>query len=288
MAAALAAATMATLTLDSTVKLRSGAEMPLFGLGTWLSEGDAATDSIVEALKYGYRLIDTATMYKNHNQVKAALEIHPANKPYLVSKLSNEGHGHAEALAELDKTLEELGVEQLDLWLMHSPSPGKVVETWKAMLEARDAGKVKDVGVSNFGPAQMEGLRLLGLEAPAVNQFELHCFNQQRATVEYCQANGIVVMGFCPLARCKLFGQTPLAAIAEAHGVSEAACAIRWLLQKRFVTIPKSTNAARIHDNAAFGFELSDDAMRQIDALEQGFQASNACRAMDLPWDDVK
>ena len=134
----------------------------------------------------------------------------------------------------------------------------------------------------------MEGLKLAGLEAPEVNQFELHVFNQQKETVEYCQANGIVVMSFCPLARCKLFGQTPLAAIAEAAGVSEAACCIRWLLQRGYVTIPKSTGEARIRDNAAFGFALSDEQMRQMDGLDQGFKASNACKAMDLPWEDVK
>lgn len=208
----------------------------MFGLGTWLSEGGGECREAVEAaLSYGYRLIDTATMYKNHQDVGASLKKHyegGGEQTFVVSKVSDDGHGRDEAFKELETTLAELGVEQLDLWLMHSPAGKNVVATWKAMLEARDAGKVKAVGVSNMGAEQIAALQAAGCELPEVNQFELHCFNQQRELVDYCRREGIVVMSFCPLARCKLFGQTQLAAIAEATGQSEAALAIRWLLQK--------------------------------------------------------
>lgn len=228
----------APLSLDSTIRLRRGNEIPIFGLGTWLSEaGGECKEAVSTALDYGYRLIDTATMYKNHKDVGEALRAKGKREStYLVSKLSNDAHGYDEALAELDMTLEELGVESLDLWLMHSPSAGKVVETWKAMLAARDSGKVKAVGVSNFGVKQLEALKAAGFEQPEVNQFELHCWNQQRELCAHCIAEGIAVMSFCPLARCKLFGQTALTQIATATGLSEAALAIRWLLQKQYVT----------------------------------------------------
>lgn len=137
----------APLTLDTTVRLRRGREMPLFGLGTWLSEqGGECRDAVLAALGHGYRLIDTATMYNNHMDVGAALKSKGVSSTFVVSKLSDGGHGYEEALKELDSTLQDLGVETLDLWLLHSPKAGRVVETWKAMLAARDVGKVASVG----------------------------------------------------------------------------------------------------------------------------------------------
>ena len=279
------------LSLDTMVKLRNGERMPIFGLGTWLSEGDGTCKAAVKAaLKHGYRLIDTATMYKNECDVGAALkESDAADQTYVVSKLMPDDHGRENVLAAIDKTLADLQVEKLDLWLMHSPSGGRVIETWKAMLEARDAGKCTSVGVSNVGPAQLEGIKAAGLEAPAVNQFELHLWNQQREAVDYCQREGIVIMSYCPLARCKLFGQTGLARLAEQTGKSEAQLCIRWLLQRGFVTIPKSTSEERIRANAdVFSWELTPEQMAECDALDQEFFASNAVKAMWKPWEDVQ
>ena len=244
------------LSLHSTVQLRRGLQMPLFGLGTWLAtNGGECKDAVRAALQLGFRLIDTAQMYDNHEDVRAALQELPADapRPFVVSKLSPtpECHGRAGAMAQLDRTLEELGLEQLDLWLMHSPSPGKVLETWQAMLSARDAGKVRAVGVSNFGPEQLEGLKQAGCDVPEVNQFELHCWNQQRELVSYCQREGIAVMSFCPLARCKLFGQTALQQIALETGQSEAALAIRWLLQKVSAALRAARARTHVHTSTA-------------------------------------
>ena len=144
--------------------------------------------------------------------------------------------------------------------------------------------------MSNFGSEQIEQLKLAGLELPEVNQIELHVWNQQPALCAYCQREGIVVMSFCPLARCKLFGQSDLAKLAEETGRSEAALCLRWLLQRGYVTIPKSTNAQRIKSNAVFGegSELSVEQMERMDALDQGFLASNACKAQNLPWEQIR
>ena len=144
------------------------------------------------------------------------------------------------------------------------------------------------MGVSNAGPAQIEGLRAAGCELPEVNQFELHVWNQQREAVEFCRNNGIVVMSYCPLARCKLFGQTGLARLAEKLGKSEAQLCIRWLLERGFVTIPKSTNADRIRENAdVFDWALTEEELAEMDALNQDFLASNAVKAMWTPWEEV-
>ena len=285
--AAIAAGEMAPLSTDSKVKLRRGSEMPLFGLGTWLSEGDGTCCTAVKAaIQCGYKLIDTATMYKNERDVGAGLK--ESEGIYVVSKLQPADHGREKTLAAIDQTLADLQLAKLDCWLMHSPTGGNVVETWKAMLEARDAGKCVSVGVSNVGPAQLDALAAAGLELPEVNQFEMHVFNQQKEAVDYCRAHGIVVMSYCPLARCKLFGQTGLTKLAERLGKSEAALCIRWLLQKGIVTIPKSSNEERIKANAAvFEFALSEEEMAEMDALEQGFFASNAVKAMWKPWEEV-
>lgn len=275
------------LSLSSSVALRRGGRIPLFGLGTWLSRDGGAKTSIASALAHGYRLIDTATMYENEAEVGEALAAWTGEPPYLVTKLTDADHSRDAALAAIDASLAKLGAP-VDLWLMHSPGGGKVVETWRAMLEARDAGKCKAVGVSNFGVAQLRALHAAGLEAPEVNQIELHVFNQQRPTVAYCREQGIVMMAFCPLGRCKLVGQTELAQLAAELGRTEAEMMIRWLLQQGHVTIPKSVSAARIAQNAAFGFELSAEVAARIDGLDQGFLASNAAKAMERPWAEVE
>jgi len=278
------------LSFRTTVRLRRGREMPIFGLGTWLSEGGGTCrEAVVAAINHGYVLIDTAAMYQNEADVGAALrDCGPrAEAVYVVSKLHPQDHGREATLAAIDRTLGLLGVSSLDLWLMHTPSGGRVVETWQAMIEARDAGKCASVGVSNFGPAQLEALAAAGCEVPEVNQFELHCWNQQKDAVEYCRRNGIVVMSYCPLARCKLFGQTALAKLADGAGKTEAQMCIRWSMQRGFVTIPKSSNAERIRLNAPFDFVLSDEQMAEMDGLDQSFCASNAVKAMLKPWEEV-
>lgn len=251
------------LSMDSTIKLRSGIEMPLFGLGTWLSEGTGeCLKACTAALEFGYNLIDTATMYENEHDVGAALAASPRGKEiFVVTKLKGADHGREKALAAIDTSIAKLQ-RKPDLWLMHNPDGGSVIETWKAMLEAKAAGKVRAVGVSNFGVKQLQALKAAGLEVPEVNQIELHCWLQQRPTVEYCRAEGIVVMSYCPLARCKTFGETDLAKHAAAWGKTEAQCALRWLLQRGFITIPKSSNAERVKQNAVFDFELTECAHR--------------------------
>ena len=304
-----------------TVKLRSGAAMPIFGLGTWaMAEKDECTNACAAALAAGYRLLDTATMYENEAEVGAALaESEVArDEVFVVSKLKGGDHGAEAPRDALDLSLAKLRLDHLDLWLMHSPAGADVVATWRAMLALRDAGKCRAVGVSNFGVAQLKQLAACGLEAPEVNQIELHPWLQQRPTVEYCRANGIVTMGYamrcpfrrtrsphqrpigvaparspgvrtvhaaslgryCPLARTKQFGATALAALAAEAGRSEAELALRWCVQSGHVTIPKSKSAERIVANAAcLEWELTGE---QVPRLCRDTYAAR-CRAEACP-----
>lgn len=266
-----------SLTIDSTVRLSSGIDMPLFGLGTWLSAGEGeCLGACKAALEYGYHLIDTSSMYENEQDVGAALADSPRKDVFVVTKLKPADHGRENALAAIDLSLKKLKRSSVDLWLMHTPSGGRVVETWKAMLEAKAAGKCRAVGVSNFGVEQLRQLKAAGCETPEVNQIELHVWLQQRPAVEYCRSEGITVMSYCPLARCKLFGQTELAKLAAEWGRTEPELALRWLLQRGFITIPKSSNAKRVASNAVFGFSLSEEQLAALDALDQGFKGRTA------------
>jgi len=157
------------------------------------------------------------------------------------------------------------------------------------VLEVKAQGLAKSVGVSNFGWKHLQQLKATGLEVPDLNQIELHIFNQQKETVEYCLKEGIVVEGHCPLARNKNFGQTRLTEIAKSVNKSEAEVALRWSYQSGFVTIPKSQTPQRIRDNFSIAqWELSDEVMKECLTLDQKFQASKVVTHMDLDWEEIK
>lgn len=286
----------ASISLESEVTLRSGIKMPLNGIGTWLSsDGGECKAAVRTALEAGVPMVDTAQMYKNEADVGAGirehLEANPgAKRPFVVTKLSGDNHGADRVRPALVESLEKLGLPCVDLFLVHSPAGKQCVETWRAMLQVRDEGLARAVGVSNFGIEHIEGLREAQLELPEVNQFELHVWLQQREAVQWMKDNGIVVMGYCPLARCKQFGATSVAQIAEQNGLTEAALAIRWSLEKGYVTIPKSSNPQRIVANAEVANRepLSAEVMAALDAADCNFMASNSVRNMWKPWNDFK
>jgi diketogulonate reductase-like aldo/keto reductase len=285
------------MNLNTAVTLRSGLAMPQFGLGTWLSKnkGEAAA-SVKTALEKGYRMIDTAQMYGNEEDIGSAIKLwcseNPTKEPpFVVTKLAGDQHvGQGSPTNALIESLKRLQMECVDLYLMHSPSGGNCVETWKEMLECKAKGLVKAVGVSNFGVDQLEGIRLEGLEAPEVNQIEFHAWLQQKPAHLYMKEHGIACMGFCPLARCKQFEKTGLVEVAKKRGVSEALMAIRWSLDQGVITIPKSSNPERIGANAtAVGLApLSEEERRVVNGCDVKYRASNASGAMSLPWDEVK
>jgi len=270
------------------VLLRSGKCMPRFGLGTWLG-GEAA--AVAHALKLGYRLVDTANMYGNEEMIGDVLEKSGVSREeiFLVTKLDVKLHGNPRK--SLLESLQKLKTPYVDLFLIHTPSPGRVVSTWKEMLKLRDEGLARSVGVSNFGTEHIRGLANEKLELPEVNQIELHVFLQQKEHVKYCNENGIAVMGYCPLARCKRFGACDvLTDVAKKHGVSEGAVMIRFSYQRGHVTIPKTSSVERVAENlrAITDLVLDEDDMSRLDTLDDGFLASSAVKSMNLPWDEVK
>ena len=321
------AAAVPQITLETTVKLSGGSEIPLFGLGTWQAKAGDAKQACLTALRFGYRMIDTAQYYGNEAEVGAAVAEYVASggaKPYLVTKLITSRMGAAGARAALRESLEKLGVKQVDLYLIHSPLNGKVIETWAEMCKLRSEGLCVAAGVSNFSVEHLEGLAAAGLPTPEVNQIELHAWLPQDETVAYCREHGIAVMGYCPLARCNRFTKKPkdddkedatanvdvatkappgpvtpstIAAVAQAAEASEAQVALRWSLQKGYITIPKSTNEGRIRENAKavamfsgwIGGALSDEHMALLDECRKNeCRASGSVQWMDEKWEDVK
>jgi len=276
-----------------TVALRDKTQnVPIFGLGTWLSRENAAKQAVIHSLKIGYRLIDTAQLYQNEDEVGDAIKESGKKRDeiYVVTKLDIANHGADACRKALKDSLKRLNLKYVDLFLIHTPKGGKIVETWKTMLKLKSEGLAKSVGVSNFGVNQLEGLRKLDLELPAVNQIELHVFLQQKRAREYMKKHGIAVMGYCPLARCKQFGKSDvLTMIAKNLKKSEAQICIRWSIQEGIITIPKSTNKKRIEENAdVFTWSLSPSEMSELSKLDCGFKASNSVNSMDLAWDTVR
>lgn len=269
--------------------------IPTFGLGTFRAAANDCHESCLAALRAGYRLLDTAALYENESQVGTAIEAFLAEQRevtrddlFIVTKLHWDFHGGEVALAKVEESLRALKLDYVDLFLMHSPKGKKVVETYKGLLEAKARGLTRAVGVSNFGKDQLVELLALGLEAPAVNQIELHVWNQQRELTFFCQQNKIVVMAFCPLARGDKFGKTRLAAIAERLGTTEATLCNYWVIKCGFVTIPKSVKPERIIGNLdVLQLRLTASDVAELDTLDEGFECSLAVAAERIPWSEV-
>mmetsp|Transcript_32445 Transcript_32445/g.45216 ORF Transcript_32445/g.45216 Transcript_32445/m.45216 type:complete len:313 (+) Transcript_32445:36-974(+) len=274
-------------------KLSSGNMIPRFGLGTWLSKGKGeAYNAVKIALRNGYRLIDTAQLYDNEEDVGRAIKESkiPRNEIYVVTKLRPEKHN--DPVGELEISLHKLGLEYVDLYLIHSPSGKQVLDTWNSLIEAKKKGLAKDIGVSNFGVEQLENLKKSSCsEMPAVNQIELHLWNQQKKTVKYLQENNIAVMGYCPLGRLKrIDSATKAKEVATNCSLTVPQVAIRWSVQKGYITIPKSSNENRIKENSnIFGkCCIPKQMMEELEAMDEGFKASNSVNSMDIPWEDIK
>lgn len=261
--------------------------MPILGLGVYeVEQGRTCEKAVLAALRLGYRLIDTAALYENEESVGSAIKKSGLRRDelFVVTKLWNDDHGQEQTLNALNISLEKLGLDYVDLYLIHSPFGGKHLETWDAMLQLRDCGLARSVGVSNFGVHHLEGIREAGREGPAVNQLEVHPFLQQHEVMEYCEEHGITVMAYSPLARAEKMGHRVLTRIAQKHDHSESQVMLRWCLQRGHVAIPKSVHPDRIAENAAvFDFELSSKEMEKICSLECGYRT--CWNPLDEPWE---
>jgi len=258
------------VTRERSVEIAPGVRMPLVGLGTWQARGGSAEEAVRCALELGYRHIDTAYAYGNEREVGRAVAASgvPRDEIFITTKMWPDRAGRErETLAE---SLESLGVDRVDLWLIHWPPRGGArPDVWEKFVEARDAGLARAVGVSNYSVAQIDELERATGELPAVNQIEWSPALHDAATLAAHRERGVQLEGYSPLKTMNLRDRS-LVSIAETHGVTPAQVVIRWHVEHEVVVIPKSTNADRIAENAGvFGFELSDDEIAELDGLSR-------------------
>lgn len=267
-----------TWTIDSTVALRGGVAMPVLGLGVWQTPaGETTRYAVRTALTAGYRLIDTARAYRNEEDVGAAVRESglPRDRVFVTTKLWNSDHGYDRALRACDESLARLGLEQLDLYLVHWPVEGLRRETWRAMERIRTDGKARAIGVSNYTVRHLDELAGHARELPAVNQVEFSPFLFQRDLLERCRRDGIQLEAYGPLVRGHKLDHPVLARVARKHGRTPAQVLVRWGLEHEVVTIPKSVHEARIRENAdVFGFALDGEDLSALDALDEGYRTS--------------
>jgi 2,5-diketo-D-gluconate reductase A len=255
------------------IKLNDGTSIPQLGLGVWQVDPDITAKVVGWGIDAGYRLIDTAQGYRNEEGVGEAIRAAsvPRGELYITSKLRNGAHRRDDALKAFDGTMEKLGIEQLDLFLIHWPLPSqdKYVEAWKTLIELRDGGRIKSIGVSNFNQDHLE--RIIGETGvtPAVNQIELHPRFQQRDKREFHAMHDIRIESWSPLGSGRLLDDPTIAKIAGKHGKSVAQAIVRWHLQEGLIVIPKSVNKDRIAANYDVSdFELDAEDLKAIDGLD--------------------
>lgn len=258
------------------VTLNTGEAMPQLGFGVFQVPDAEAEAVVAEALDAGYRSIDTATLYENERGTGRALAASgiPREDLFVTTKLWNTDQGHDAALRAFDTSLHRLGLDYVDLYLIHWPAPGqeRYVETWRALARIHAEGRARSVGVSNFEPEHLRRLLDDGGPVPAVNQIELHPRLQQEELRAFDAEHGIVTEAWSPLGRNNgVLTDPAVRAVAEKHGRSAAQTVLRWHLQLGNVVIPKSVTPARIRENIdVFGFELDEADMRAIGTLETG------------------
>lgn len=247
--------------------------MPQLGFGVFkVKNGNETVESVKKAIEVGYRAIDTAAIYENEEGVGQAISECgvPRDELFITSKVWNTEQGYESTLQAFDASLKRLGLEYLDLYLIHWPGKDKYLETWKALEKLYKDGKVKSIGVSNFHVHHLENLLAKCEVKPVVNQIELHPLLTQVEIREYCAKHEIKVEAWSPLGRGNLLEEPTINHIAKKHGKSSAQVLIRWHLQHDIVVIPKSITPSRIEENAeVFDFSLSLNEMNQIDALNK-------------------
>ncbi|MXP08682.1 aldo/keto reductase [Pseudoblastomonas halimionae] len=257
------------MTDQPTLPLNDGRHIPQLGFGTWQIDEDNAPDAVRAALEAGYWLVDTAAIYKNEEGVGKG--IGDWSDIFLQTKIWNASQGYERTKKAMDNSLSRLGREHVDMLLIHWPCPDNdlFVDTWKAMIEIRDEGKAKSIGVSNFREQDLKRIVDETGVTPALNQIELHPSFQQREMRKVHEDMGIVTQSWSPLGQGNGMSNETVKAIAEETGQSASAVIIRWHIQHGFTVLPRSTNPDHIRDNfSALSFELSDDQMAKIDALD--------------------
>ncbi len=264
---------------ESTITLRSGIRIPCIGFGTWKMPPQTAEDAVEEAIRAGYRHIDTATAYCNEEGVGRGIRVSgiPRDQVFLVTKLPNADHGFAQTKASLERALTRLQTDHTDAYLIHWPvveeqkdrKEEDICETWRAILELKKEGKVRVAGVSNFMIEHLKLLKENGMELPEINQTQFHPQCIERELRAYCEKEQILVEAWSPLIQGQAFEREVLLNMAQKYKKSVAQICVRFCLQQNVLPVPKSTHPERMRNNAdVFDFSISEEDMKKIETLE--------------------
>lgn len=264
--------------IHNVLTLNNGIEIPQLGLGTWFIRDDIVADAIKEAVNIGYRHFDTAQAYGNERGVGEGIRNCgiPRGEIFVTSKVAAEHKTYDEVMAGIDETIKKIGLDYLDMMIIHSPQPWEKVnqsedryvngnrEAWKALEDSYKAGKLKAIGLSNFRIGDIENILEVCEIKPMVNQILLHISNTPLELVEYCQGKDIIVEAYSPIAHGEILHQREIAVIAEKYGVSVPQLCIRYTLQLGAVSLPKTGNPEHMRTNAEVDFEISPEDMKML------------------------
>lgn len=256
--------------------LNNHIRIPQLGYGVWKVPNDEAEVAVSQSLEAGYRLIDTAKVYGNEEAVGKAIAKSnvPREDLFITTKVWNADHGYDETLQAFDRSMEKLGLEEVDLYLIHWPTPkyDQYVETYQALEKLYKDGRTKAIGVCNFDIEHLERILDECEVVPAVNQVECHPYLQQKELKEFCRKHGILLEAYSPLMNgTKVMDDPVIKELAEAHGKTPAQVILRWHIQSDVIVIPKTVTPSRMKENLdVFDFELSDEDMKKISALDRG------------------
>jgi len=260
--------------LQGSFELHNGVQMPYFGLGVYLSkDGSEVINAVKEALNHGYRHIDTASVYDNEEGVGKGIQESNVDRKdvFLVSKVWNTDQGYDTTLKAFDASLERLGTDYLDLYLIHWPKGELSKETWKALEKLYREKRVRAIGVSNFLQHHLEDLLTSAEIVPMVNQMEFHPYLVQQDLIDFCNSKGIQYEAWSPMMQGNIFDLDIMKDLAAKYNKTIAQIVLRWDLQKGVVTIPKSSKKERIIANSdLFDFELSEEDIQLLDGLDKG------------------
>lgn len=264
--------------MKNTIFLNNDREMPLLGLGVYKATGDnEAENAIAAAVEAGYRLIDTASVYKNEENVGRGISRCgiPRKDLFITTKVWNTAQRLGDIQGAFERSLERLKLDYVDLYLVHWPVPGCYLSTWKELEAIRKSGRALSIGVSNFEIRHLEELFKISGVIPAVNQIECHPLCYPKELIEYCQARGIQIQAYAPLARGAYLDNDVLCVLGTKYGRTPAQIGLRWAVQKGISVIPKSVHPDRIAANGAiFDFAIEEEDMAILDTLNQNFHSS--------------
>jgi len=273
-----------------TIKLSSGDEIPALGLGTWELVGDTCTEAVRIALDLGYTHIDTAYWYGNHAQIAPALKGAERSKLWITTKVPPFQLQREQVLQVCDESLRDLGVEYVDLLLIHWPNHKvPMAETFGAFKELHEAGKVRNVGVSNFSINHVRKALEVSPLPIVTNQVEFHPLLNQRELLEYCHSRGVIITAYSPLGRGELLRDARITKIADKYGKTPAQVLLRWALQKGMIVIPKASSEPHLRDNlGALGWELDEEDMAAIEAMNENKRIIDPDFAeWNLPYEQI-